>query len=98
MRALTCLTSFFLFIHNRWRASVIPFVTTVLCHYKLYSMVTENIRLLLLLLLLIEGVYLPLSRSVHCNFVVRDGNVLKGSGRAPPPPPPARADFSTMME
>ena len=27
----------FLFILNRWRASVIHFLTTVLCHYKLYS-------------------------------------------------------------
>jgi hypothetical protein len=37
----------FLFILS---ASVIPFLTTVLCHYKLYSITTENIRLLLLLL------------------------------------------------
>ncbi len=37
----------------------------------------------------------PLSRRVHCNFA-RDGNRLKGGGRAPQPAP-TRADFSVMV-
>ncbi len=49
----------------------------------------------------IGGVYLPSQqeRTLNCNFI-REGNRVKGGGRAPPPLPtlsPAKADFSIMM-